>query len=563
MERLSDDTLLEVLRWVPELPYWAACELVSQRWCALLRRSRTRVVLSHGQHTRAAFDEALCAAQRSDLPQVELRVSAVLRSDRGYGDERVPPPLWDAAVQRQLEAVVTRSVETLSVLEISGPPVRFPAPTAVLDPVLEALARAPQLMLRHLDLSWTDAASREALGRLLAAARAPEADAAEEGEAEATEPSRPLRGQGLRTLRLGGCTQLDDALLADGVGPLAPQLAELSLASCASVSAEALSQMCSVCGSLTSLDLSQVRLTRSALRRCLSHPHIARGMRSLSLAGHTGLNSNALGEALLTCEALTEFDFSASLFSDGALRGNTLASQWRGAAHLSNIRSARLSECSAFTDAGVAELCRAAGASLTSLALGGPFSPLSDAAASEIGSRCSAPLRELELPCTRLDTAGLCSLARIGSNLSRLDLSGCGLLSEDALSQLLRRTGPGCGARLHTLLLRSCDRAVTDALLAGFLPRASSLRTLDVAYCAALTDATAVLIASGRARALAELRHLDITGCHRLTTRGRQRLHPADAAHSTLRVVGLDEEEDLVDEIGLETPLEHMRMRNV
>ena len=103
MERLSDDTLLEVLRWVPELPYWAACELVSQRWCALLRRSRTRVVLSHGQHTRAAFDEALCAAQRSDLPQVELRVSAVLRSDRGYGDERVPPPLWDAAVQRQLE----------------------------------------------------------------------------------------------------------------------------------------------------------------------------------------------------------------------------------------------------------------------------------------------------------------------------------------------------------------------------------------------------------------------------------------------------------------------------
>ena len=68
---------------------------------------------------------------------------------------------------------------------------------------------------------------------------------------------------------------------------------------------------------------------------------------------------------------------------------------------------------------------------------------------------------------------------------------------------------------------------------------------------------------SGRARALAELRHLDITGCHRLTTRGRQRLRPADAAHSTLRVVGLDEEEDLVDEIGLETPLEHMRMRNV
>ena len=151
-------------------------------------------------------------------------------------------------------------------------------------------------------------------------------------------------------------------------------------------------------------------------------------------------------------------------------------------------------------------------------------------------------------------------------NLSRLDLSGCGLLSEDALSQLLRRTGPGCGARLHTLLLRSCDRAVTDALLQGFLPRARCLRTLDVAYCAALTDATAVLIASGRARALAELRHLDITGCDRLTTRGRQRLRRVEAAHahsSTLRVVGLDEEEDIADAHGLETAVEHMRMRNV
>ena len=45
---------------------------------------------------------------------------------------------------------------------------------------------------------------------------------------------RAPRGQRLRCLRLGGCTQLDDALLAKAVGPLAPQLAELSLASCAS-----------------------------------------------------------------------------------------------------------------------------------------------------------------------------------------------------------------------------------------------------------------------------------------------------------------------------------------
>ena len=54
-------------------------------------------------------------------------------------------------------------------------------------------------------------------------------------------------------------------------------------------------------------------------------------------------------------------------------------------------------------------------------------------------------------------------------------------------SQLLRRGGAGCGPRLRTLKLRSCDKAVTDALLAAFLPRAASLRTLDLGYCVALT----------------------------------------------------------------------------
>jgi hypothetical protein len=73
-------------------------------------------------------------------------------------------------------------------------------------------------------------------------------------------------------------------------------------------------------------------------------------------------------------------------------------------------------------------------------------------------------------------------------------------------------------------LLRSCAEAVTDELLAGFLPRAHAMQTLDVAHCTALTDMTARLIASGRARGLRALRHVDVTGCHRITAGGRRRL---------------------------------------
>ena len=144
---------------------------------------------------------------------------------------------------------------------------------------------------------------------------------------------------------------------------------------------------------------------------------------------------------------------------------------------------------------------------------------------------------------------GLCSLARIGSQLTCLDLSGCGLLSEDALSQLLRRTGPGCGARLTVLKLRSCDRAVTDTLLASFLPRAHALARLDVAYCTALTDATAVLLATGRSRALRALRHVDLTGCRRLAPRGRARLRACAlrGPPPLVRFTGLDDSDDELD----------------
>jgi hypothetical protein len=222
--------------------------------------------------------------------------------------------------------------------------------------------------------------------------------------------------------------------------------------------------------------------------------------------------------------------------------------------------SVQLMPCT--TDDGVAELVRAAGSSLTHLSLGGPFSPLSGGAASAIGAHCAAPLSALALPCCRLDVSGLAALSRIGSSLTQLDLSGCAALSEEALAQLLKRTGPGCGARLRVLCLRQCDAAVTDDLLAAFLPRAHGLRTLDVAHCYALTDISARLLGHAATRgALRALTELDLTGCHRISRRARDRLRDAPNVRvAPALVVRVDPDSDDDDE-GTPRSLERLTLR--
>ena len=106
---------------------------------------------------------------------------------------------------------------------------------------------------------------------------------------------------------------------------------------------------------------------------------------------------------LCACEGLTSIDFSASLVSDDALRHAAVVTP----SHLAKLRRVALSECSAVTDDGMSELCNAAGNSLRSLAVGGPFSPLGDATAVTIGKRCAAPLCRLEMPsCRNLGVSG-------------------------------------------------------------------------------------------------------------------------------------------------------------
>lgn len=152
----------------------------------------------------------------------------------------------------------------------------------------------------------------------------------------------------------------------------------------------------------------------------------------------------------------------------------------------------------------------------------------------------------MELRASRsLSEIGLGALAPISSHLEVLDLADSPTLPTEALAAILRRTGPGCGARLRVLTLRACALAVTDDLLAGFLPRAHGLRSLDLTLCSSITDLTAMCLANARSRALKHLRHLDITGCERLTARGWEKLRrtahaSAGGAEAEMQLTGYD-----------------------
>jgi hypothetical protein len=115
--------------------------------------------------------------------------------------------------------------------------------------------------------------------------------------------------------------------------------------------------------------------------------------------------------------------------------------------------------------------------------------------------------------------------AKLGSHLEHLDLSGSVGLPAAVLEKLLPRMGPGC-TRLRVLELGGCDE-LTDEILAGYFPRAHSLRRFSVQRCTKLTDLTAELIATGRKRALRALRVLDISDCERISPNGQRKLEQA------------------------------------
>ena len=203
---------------------------------------------------------------------------------------------------------------------------------------------------------------------------------------------------------------------------------------------------------------------------------------------------------------------------------------------LTCLESICLTECSGVTDAGIKELIECS-SKLHSVALGGPFSPITDEIYEPMCAMCYS-LRNLRLWMN--DAAGGWSHTRIEAmlkthverrnpmasdflrSLDELDLSG----SRDATSRVLdvflnRRSG--VGPSLRVLRLRECLE-LTDQSLAPVFLNVANLVTLDLGRCVKLTNLTVRLIGSGRARALRKLHTLDVSGCTRITQEGRNEL---------------------------------------
>ena len=488
IEELPDELLLHIIRHTNELADWPQCAAVSQLWARLVASNRTEL----------HFPPWAPIEQVTHVLLAGLRSTQPLRKICMHLDN---PTFWPgrSASLKALHHLVGTSSTSLSSLELSG---REPFSLTPLAPIVEALANEPSLALDCLDLSWAEPPPGAVLSALL--------------DRVAASPTV------LKVLRIKGCATLDEAIFKARVAPLVPHLTELSLAGCLAISGGVVAEVVSSGAALTSLDLSLLRLSPTALCRCLAQPQLRHSLRRLGLSGYTSLPASSIAYALIVCERLTDVNFSASLLTDDAL-GEAAAVM---PTHLAALQRVRISECSSVTCIGLAALCSLAGGNLRHLDIGGPFSSLRDDAAATLAAH-STSLRTLSFGCCRLSAAGMRALAPLVANLEQLDLSGSADLERDALAQILRRMGPGCGARLRVLTLRGCADAVSDELLAGFIPRAHGLQQLNIAGCHKLTDLSARLIASARARALLRLRQVDISGCRRLTKRGRKELSRA------------------------------------
>jgi hypothetical protein len=484
-----DELLLHVLDVLPETA-WKHCASVCARWATLVAHNRTQLVVSLEDAPPHRLVHALHVLERSTRPFSELRLSGL--------SELAPD---EAHV---VELAVARSAPHLAALALSGRTGRWLRPSNTLDATLRLLISAPRVALRRLDLGWSSAMTAESLLALL------------QRHGREDEP--------LIALRLDGCQWLDRC--HDGLRACAPWLQELSIVACEGLDAAGVAALCQACTRLTSLDLCRVLLTRHALDALLGDG-LGERLTTLGLSGHTQLPSQSFAHVLASCPRLTDFDFSFSLLNDSAFEDALSSRVWA---------AARMHDCSGLGDEGVRRLCLAGGGTLHTLRLGGAFTRLGAAAASHIGAL--AALAHLELPFVALGMDGVAALRPVAAQLTHLDLSNSPKLTEAALREMLSlRAGPagtgGCGALLRALHLRGCDESVTDAVLGGWWPRALGLRVLDVAECTALSDITAMLIAGSYARRGPRrplLRRLDIRGCSGFSSRGRGKLHAAQAA---------------------------------
>eukprot|EP00741_Cyanophora_paradoxa_P000299 tig00000403_g290.t1 len=158
------------------------------------------------------------------------------------------------------------------------------------------------------------------------------------------------------------------------------------------------------------------------------------------------------------------------------------------AAACPRLRALSLRDARRVSDAGVAELLAARGASLERLCLSN--CALGPAAMAALAAHCGAPGAR--------------------GRLKELNLNGCHVAATDEALSLLAPALPG----LRRLTLKSC-RTITDAGLAALAAHCRELRDLDLSYCPELRDGGLAALAAASPR----LRRLRIDGCARLSDR--------------------------------------------
>ena len=153
MQALPDDVTALVLEHVPQVPDWGACAAVCARWRSIVQTRRTVVRLRLERAASHWLADGLLALEQSALPCARLEVS-------GLGD-------LDASEMQRLVRAVARSASSLECLQLAGTVGHWPKRSATgqgdCAPALEAMARAPRLSLRELDLGWSSAVLQESI----------------------------------------------------------------------------------------------------------------------------------------------------------------------------------------------------------------------------------------------------------------------------------------------------------------------------------------------------------------------------------------------------------------
>lgn len=296
------------------------------------------------------------------------------------------------------------------------------------------------------------------------------------------------RGGLLTTLRLGGCTRVTDAMVAD---------------------------LCQGVTSLTDLDLGSSSVGDEGLRMIAGHLHRLRyfDVQCCNRITNAGvLHLTALRDSLWEvnfahCHDLTD-DCMVPLVS---------------ACH--ELRFYGISHCEQVTEQAIAALAQH-NPSLTECDLS--YTTIEGEELSHLAVTCPGLLHMNLAYCSHMSTESIVMLIKMCEGLLSLDLSANAQVTAAVTDELALRP-----SQLEELSLCHCSDAVTDECVLGIAVRCPALVALNLAYCTAVTDA-AVL---GLAIACPGLQYLDLSGCVAVTDAALEALQQHCAGLQSLELI--------------------------